>query len=154
VRDEKDKQIVADNLATIRKNVKILIEYMLKNSSETNKPSIQYLNSKLDHIIISENINDFKYTSYSVNKGDQLVFCMRSRNHKTNGEKHDLNLMMYVVLHEIAHIACPEYGHTDKFKELFQYITKCAVDCGLYVPIDFEHIPTEYCGMTINESII
>jgi hypothetical protein len=154
VQDKKDKQVVADELATIKKNIKTLVEYMLKHSPDKYKSYIEHLNSKLNSVIITENIKDFKYTSYSVNKGEELVFCMRSRDKNKNGEKHNFNLIMYVVLHEISHIACPEYGHTDLFKDIFQYITKSAVDIGIYTPIDFEHNPTEYCGMTINASII
>jgi hypothetical protein len=83
-----------------------------------------------------------------------LVFCMRLRQSKKIDKKHDINLMMYVVLHEISHIACPEYGHTQLFKEIFKYITQSAINLGIYSQIDFKSMPTEYCGMTITDSIV
>lgn len=154
VRDIDNKQDVADTLAIIKQNIIKLTDYMLQNASDEYKPYVERLYSKINNVVISENIRDFYYTSYSVNKGEQLVFCMRSRHDKHEDKQHDINLMMYVALHEISHIACPEYGHTETFKKIFKYVTQCAIDCGLYTKIDFKKEPTEYCGLIINESII
>ena len=154
VRDLKDKQDVADTLAYIRKNVKTLTKHMMQTAPAKFKPYVERLDQKLNHVVITENIRDFYYTSYSVNKGDRLVFCMRSRKTPTIDKKHDINLMMYVVLHEISHIACPEFGHDKLFKEIFKYITESAINLGMYAPIDFKSVPTEYCGMTITDSIV
>lgn len=154
VRDLPDKQEVADTLAYIRNNVKLLIDEMKKTAPTKYRPYIKTLDEKFNDVPISENINEYFYTSYSVNKGEELVFCMRSRKDKENDQTHDTNLMMYVVLHEISHIACPEYGHGDLFKEIFKFITQSAVKMGIYSPIDFKNIPTEYCGMTITDSIV
>ena len=159
VRDLPDKQEVADNLAYIKKNIQTLIDHMMHSQQESTSPEgfksyIIKLNDKFSNVLISENIYDFYYTSYSLNKGEKLVFCMRSRKLSDNDKKHDINLMMYVALHEISHIACPEYGHTQKFKDIFKYITKNAIDLGIYTQIDFKNLPTEYCGLTIADSIV
>ena len=58
------------------------------------------------------------------------------------------------MLHEIAHIACPEYGHTPLFNSIFAFLTREAVEMGLYEKIDFQNNPVEYCGMMVNSSII
>lgn len=152
VRDLPDKQEVADTLATIRSNIKKLIIYMSTNAPSQYKQYVDTLAKKFDSVVITENINDFLYTSYSVNKGEQLVFCLRSRQ-KTD-QRHDTNLLMYVVLHEISHIACPDYGHGDSFKSIFKYITQSAIDLHIYTPIDFKNNNTEYCGMAITDSIV
>jgi len=154
VRDLPDKQQVADNLAYIKKNIKTMVSYMSKNSPDNFKPYVERLNKKINNVIILENVRDFYYTSYSVNKGEQLVFCMRSRKDGSKEQKHSVNLMMYVVLHEIAHIACPEYGHGQLFKEIFKHFTEIAIQLDLYEMIDFRSNPTEYCGMTIYDSIV
>ena len=88
---------------------------------------------------------------YSVNKGEQIVFCLRSKN---TGKLHSLNLVMYVALHEMAHVACPEYGHTKLFKKIFAFFTKTAIEMGIYERIPFNQRPEEYCGLTITDSII
>ena len=63
--------------------------------------------------------------------------------------------MMYVVLHEISHVACPIYdNHGPLFKKIFGFLTNEGIKLNIYTNIDFKNKPVEYCGMTINESII
>lgn len=152
VRNLPDKLETANMLAQIRRNIKNLVKHMKEHPDKKHDDDIQRLVKKIDHVLITENINDYWYTSYSVNKGEQLVFCLRSR--KNTDQIHDANLMMYVVLHEISHIACPEYGHSDKFKDIFKYITETAVQLNIYTPIDFRKNNQEYCGIDITDSIV
>ena len=67
---------------------------------------------------------------------------------------HDLNLVMYVALHEIAHVGCPVFGHGPLFKRIFAFFTIIAIKQGLYQRIDFRRYPTEYCGLIISDSIV
>ena len=67
---------------------------------------------------------------------------------------HDINILMYVAIHEISHIACPEIGHTPLFKDIFSFFTKESISIGIYKYQDFETQPVEYCGMELNSSII
>lgn len=113
---------------------------------------INLLNSKIRNSIIMENGENNVYTSYSVNKGEQIVFCLRSK--KTMNKLHDMNLMMYVVLHEMSHVGCSSIGHGDEFKYVFSFFTQQAINIGLYKQIDFFNEPKEYCGMNITDSII
>lgn len=158
VKNMSDRYDVANILAQIRLNILKLIDYLdtIVHSDNGNKkefiPYIDRLKEKINYVIISENISDYYYTSYSVNKGEQLVFCVRSR--RNRDQIHDLNLMMYVVLHEISHIACPEYGHTALFKRIFAFITQSAIDLGIYTKIDFRSDNKEYCGLSITDSIV
>ena len=46
---------------------------------------------------ISESTKDNKYTSYSVNKGEKIVFCLRSRDEKN--KLVDINIMMFVYFY-------------------------------------------------------
>lgn len=61
---------------------------------------------------------------------------------------------MYVALHEMAHIACPSYGHGEEFKKIFAFLTEQAMKNGIYTHIPFDKQPTEYCGLTISETIV
>ena len=99
--------------------------------------------------IIETDLNS-SYTSYSVNKGDELYFCLTS---KTTNELHDINLLMYVAIHELAHIACPEIGHTPLFKKIFAFLVNIAVEINIYEYINYNINPLEYCGMELNSSI-
>lgn len=157
VRDEIDKNQAANILAKIRQNVNKLIDYLYININDEHnheyKDYIIRLHEKGRNIIIVESEKDSIYTSYSVGKGEQIVFCLRSR--RGHNGLHDLNLMMYVVLHEISHVACPIYdNHGPLFKKIFSFIAMTAVDIGIYRKINFAHDPMEYCGLTISDSII
>ena len=101
---------------------------------------------------MSENNGKGKDTSYSVNKGDELVICLRSK--KKWNEFHDKNLIMYVILHELSHIGCPGYGHGDLFKKIFAFFTQVAIELKLYSYVDYSKNPVIYCGLEINASII
>lgn len=150
VRDLPDKQAAANLLAKIRENLVNLVN-KLENKNNKYSNYIKKLSKELKDCEISENTGNSPYTSFSVNKGEKIIFCLRSRKTK---QIYDINLLMYVALHEISHIACPEYGHTNLFKEIFRYICKEAIDLNLYQKIDFNSSPEEYCGMMITESII
>lgn len=154
VRDQNDKQKAANMLARIKTNMVKLSDYVYENRDkyEDNKQHIEQLYEKIQGVIINESTDDSLYTSYSVNKGEQIVFCLRSKHNKN--KLHDINLLMYVCIHEMAHVACPEYGHTTLFKKIFAFLTYVSIELGIYKKIDFNEDPVEYCGLIISESII
>ena len=156
VRDLVDKKDSADLLANINKNIKTLNDYLLKNKEKYPNyiKYIEQLNEKLKNTKIQESTDNGVYTSYSVNKGEQIIFCLRSRKKGSEGKLHDLNLLMYVVIHEMGHVACPEFGHTDLFKDIFAFLATEAVKLKIYEKIDFNEKNQEYCGLTITDSII
>jgi len=154
VRNLEDKDKAANMLAKIRKNMMILKDHLVENKDtkyKDMKPYIEQLDRNLKNVVINESGENSSYTSYSVNKGEEIVFCLRS---KRNNKLHDLNLVMYVALHELGHVGCPEYGHTDLFKQIFAFFTEVAMEIGLYEKIYFNIDPAEYCGITITESIV
>lgn len=155
VRDLPDKQIACNLLATIKRNMFKLSEHLSQKRTEWKEYEkyIIQLNSKIYDAVLMESGENSVYTSYSVNKGEEIIFCLRSRSKETN-KIHDLNLVMYVVLHEMAHVACPEYGHTELFKHIFAFLVTRAIELNLYSKIDFYKEPTEYCGLIITDSII
>jgi predicted metal-dependent hydrolase len=157
VRNTSDKQQAANTLARIRQNAIILSDYLFEHINDKKiakyKQYVTRLHEKIRDVIIVESTQDSIYTSYSVNKGEQIVFCLRSRKNYNN--LHDVNLMMYVVLHEISHVACPIYdNHGPLFREIFGFITEHAIAINIYKKIDFLTKPEEYCGMMITDSII
>jgi len=155
VRDLPDKQKAANMLARIRLNLINLSNYLYENKDvkySENQEYIHRLHTKINYVEFSESSASSMYTSYSVNKGEQLVFCLREKS--LQGDLHDINLIMYVALHEIAHIACPEYSHTELFKKIFAFFVLVAIDINIYKKIDFNEYPVDYCGLTIMESIV
>ena len=155
VRDLPNSQQAANMLSRIKNNMLLISAYLEKRKNNKYKKYAKYisrLTKKLKYTKIHERGNDDTYTSYSVNKGEQIVFCLRSK--KDKSKIHDINLIMYVAIHEMGHVACPEYGHTKLFKELFAFLTQIAIELNIYRKIEFKQNPIEYCGLTISDSII
>lgn len=155
VRNLPDKMKAVNILSTLRNNILILkreLEYKKDSEYKEYKEYIERLSDRFHDATISENNNKDETTSYSVNKGEELVLCLRSK--KEENTFHDLNTLMYVVLHEISHIACPEYNHTPLFKKIFAFFTKISINLNMYKRIDYSNTPIEYCGITISDSII
>lgn len=154
VRDLKDKQKAANMLARLKKKIDELVVHLSSNKDKfpEYRSYIEQLENKISNAVINESSEDSVYTSYSVNKGEQIVFCLRSK--RIRNQLHDVNLVTYVLLHELAHVGCPEYGHTPLFKKIFAFFTNEAMKIGIYEKIPFNQEPTEYCGLTITESIV
>jgi hypothetical protein len=158
VRDLNDKTSTANLLAKLMDNLKLLIS-KLKNMSENTsdkelikyKSNIETIYNKIDAVKVRENEGGNDLTSYSVNKGEELVFCVRS---KTNSQIHDINELMYVAIHEVAHIGCPETGHTKLFAKINLFLLRKALDFGLYQYRDYSINPVEYCGMILTTNIL
>lgn len=86
-------------------------------------------------------------TSYTINKGKKMAICLRD---KETLQLHDINTMMFVVLHELAHIASESVGHSDnEFWRNFKFILQNAAECGIYHVEDYSIHPMRYCGMTV-----
>ena len=148
----------ADALALINKRILTLIESMYsKYSTNPNYDFVKYLKDRYSKDIISEAVNDPRYTTYTVDKHDIHV-CLRTRD--SNDTLYDINTLMYVVLHELAHLCNFDkngemiIGHGYEFLRIFRILTENAMELGLYTKIDYNTKPKEYCGMMINSSIV
>ena len=100
---------------------------------------------------IYENDPTSELTSFSVNKGEEVAFCLKS---KKDGNLHEINLLIYVAIHEMAHMGCPEIGHGDLFKKIFKFLTLRAIEMKLYEKDDYSQNPVEYCGMILSSTIL
>lgn len=58
---------------------------------------------------------------------------------------YDINTIMYVALHELAHVISKKHGHGEEFKRNFNLLLKRAAQLGIYDPR--KPIPTSYCGI-------
>ena len=152
VRQSKTQQQAVNTLGTIRENMLKLFKH-LKDNKNNYPNEIEYINnlSKINDVLIMESSSDEKTTSYTINKGDKMVFCIRS---KLFDNIHDINTIMYVVIHEMAHVACPNFGHDDLFKKIFKFLLKEASIIKIYIIVDYRKEPINYCGMIINEYIL
>lgn len=66
---------------------------------------------------IFESCKGSQYTSYSVNKSEKIVFCIRQKD--DNEILVDENTVTFVVIHELAHIMIKSVDHTQEFWDNF-----------------------------------
>jgi predicted metal-dependent hydrolase len=143
----KDDSLEAANLiAKIRERLVILMEHLEKSYGK-NDNRIKQLKNNFRPDRLKEGVTTPGYTSYSINKGEQIVLCLRN-----NDKLVDINTLFFVVLHEFAHLATESIGHTDEFWDNFRWILEEAINIGLYVKQDFKIKNVEYCGMSITSS--
>ena len=145
VQIKEDSQEAADLIAQIRARLELIVKHLIKTYPDEERTKRMERNFKPDRI--KEGIDDPNYTSYSINKGEQIVLCLR-----TNNKLMDLNTMMFVVLHELAHICTESIGHTKEFWDNFKWILEESINIGVYKKQDFKLNNVEYCGMTITDS--
>ena len=90
-------------------------------------------------------------TSYVINKGSVFAMCLRD---PTNGNQIDpkFNALTFVLIHEMAHLACPTFGHGDLFWNEFKFLLQEAVAEGLYISEDYKSNGSPYCGIVITYS--
>ena len=64
----------------------------------------------------------------------------------------DMNTIIFVSIHELAHIMSVSTGHTKEFWDNMKYLLKEASKVGIYQIVDYSSDPIEYCGMIINST--
>jgi hypothetical protein len=128
-------------LQTLDTNGQILIHHLQQNYP--NSYITKNLVSRYDSNAIREHsIYEVDDTSYTLNKGEVISICLR----KGDGTFHDMDLLMYVYLHEMAHVAEDVEQHTNIFWNTYMFLMNEAKKIGIYIPIDYSQHPTMYCN--------
>jgi predicted metal-dependent hydrolase len=148
VRNREDKEEAANMLATIRQKLENLIDSM--KQKYPNDEAVQRMSRKFNPDNISESGKSSQYTSYSVNKGEKIVFCIRQKDEKESFV--DINTITFVSIHELAHIMTKSVGHTDEFWTNFKRLLNEAIKMGIYTKEDYSSNPREYCGIKVTDS--
>lgn len=119
--------------------------------SATYYPYVKMICQRLNNCPFNESSADSSYTSYTVNKGTEMVVCLRD---KDTHKLHDFNTVMYVCTHEIGHIGCPEVGHTPLFHKINKFLLLEAIKRGIYTYTNYKRFPCAYCGLILDNTII
>lgn len=141
-----DSKEAADLIANIKQRLITLLDHM-ERTFGTDDERVANLKMNFRPDRLKEGVTTPGYTSYSINKGEQIVLCLRN-----DDKLVDINTMMFVVLHEFAHLASVSIGHTQEFWDNFRWILEEAINIGIYVKQDFDKKSVEYCGMDITSS--
>jgi hypothetical protein len=91
---------------------------------------------------IIEGKPDGKETSYVLNKDEELCLCLRNE----KMEFHDMELLRYVLLHEMTHVGSIETEHEFEFESNFIWLQIVLERRGLFKRINFAKRPIKYCN--------
>lgn len=148
VRRLPDEKQAARLLASINAKLSKLVHHMV--AKHPGDAAVRRLHENYDPDALSEGGTEVGYTSYSVNKGERIVMCLR----QADDSFVDENTLVYVAVHELGHLMTEEIGHTDKFWSNFKRLAEAAIEIGIYRKVDFDASPTPYCGITITSSVV
>lgn len=135
----------ADLMAEIRQRLITLTEHLYKSYADDERAKL--LKENFDANAFSEGAEGSGYTSYSLNKGERIVLCLRN-----NNKLMDINTMMFVAIHELSHLANATVGHDTQFWNTNRWMLEEAINIGLYVKQDFSKKPVEYCNIMITST--
>jgi hypothetical protein len=140
-----DSEEAADLIAKVREKLLLLVNHMFK--SFPSNPKVMRLKKNFNPDVLKEGIDNPSYTSYTVNKGEEIILCLR-----TDGKLVDINVLTFVCIHELSHIGNETVGHDDAFWEFFKELLIEAINIGVYIKYDYKKSPVKYCGMMITDS--
>jgi len=147
---ERDNMLPAvDLLAKTSERMTTLVTYA--QETDPRDVRVKRLVDKFNANKIVETLPTSEYTAYSENKGRKIAFCL-NKEKEDNNHLIDENTLMFVAIHEMAHIMTLSIGHTTEFWENFKFLLEKADQCNVYRPVDYSKENTDYCGMTISDN--
>lgn len=149
-----NKEKAVELMAKIHANLAKLYEHYKSEPALAADPPVGRFLARFSPDVFVENDMKSKDTSYSENKGQKIVVCLRDKTKPPQYPLIDENTVMFVMLHEMAHLMTETIGHTQEFWSNFKRILGDAVRVGIYQPVNYAHRPTPYCGMVISDSPI
>ena len=145
-----NKEQSAKLLEEIKHRLQKLIKYCnLTAKSNEEKKEISPLNKRFEPDNIREADIYDSGTSFTLDKGKEVHLCLRN---KDTLQHHDINTLMFVAIHELAHVMSISYGHNGEFAENFTYLLKKASEARLYNPVDYRTNNKHFCGIVIDSS--
>lgn len=148
VRERAKLELAADLLARTSQKLEKLTKYL--DNAYPDRENVNRLVKGFNPDKISETLPTSEFTAYSENKGEKLAFCL---NKTKNGKKLiDENTLMFVALHELAHIMTESIGHNEEFWKNFKFLIQNAKEIKVYVPVDYKKNNGHYCGMDLTDN--
>lgn len=120
------------------------------DAKNPNDRRVKRLVNRTNNIKIEESPFEPDTSSYTLNKGDLMAFCVRSK--ENPNELHDYQTMLFVAIHELAHVASVSRGHGAEFVNTFKWLLQQAAESGMYSPVDYSKAPITYCGVRVTNN--
>jgi hypothetical protein len=142
VRRGPDAQAMADRLAQLEHSLHRLLEGA--SALMPDDPRIMAIRRRWDGTLSESEARD--EVAFSVDKRSIHV-CLRD----PSGGLEDLNASMFVLLHELAHVATADYGHSPEFWANMRFLLELAERLGVY-RYETHDSRTTFCGQALGTS--
>lgn len=148
---EKTKKQIAEILHELKKRSNSLVQCVEKEKNYKNHYGCKRLIHEYKNTVLQE-IEPTYYKkaiyAYNVNKGDEIHLCIK----EPGGDYNTVNEMMFVLMHEMAHIMTKKYDHNEEFWENFRILIKIATQNNLYINHNYGETPKKYCGNVLTHN--
>lgn len=139
--------LTADRIAKLEQFSNDLMNYL--SARHPKDVRTKRLLDNLAEIKMEESPFEDDTSSYTVNKGELIALCIRNKEDK---DFHDWNTLLFVLIHELAHVASISTGHNQEFVRNFKWLLEQANAAGLYQPVDYSQNPITYCGVRVTNN--
>lgn len=149
VLDNKNSKDASKLLHSVVEDATKLVKHLQYNYP--NNEGVQLLVKRFNPNTISEGNPNHKDFTYTENKGEKMVICLRNKDMTF----HNKNLIMFPVIHELSHLCDPDYdnGHGKVFRSCFKFFLDEAQKIGIINKPDYDVNPQPYCGMVIKSVV-
>lgn len=143
VRNVKGAKLVADRLASLELRLRKFLNEAERHASGDHR--LRNIRERWNGTLAE--ISDDTDVAYSMGK-DAISVCVRSHDGTLESE----NTAMYILLHELAHVATDTYGHKPEFWSNMRFLLELAEVTGTYAYQDFDAMAVTYCGRPLSGS--
>ena len=143
VRRAPDSQGAADRLAELESRLHRLLEGAAR--LVPGDARVEAIRTRWDGTLSEVQAAD--EVAFSLDKSSIHV-CLRD----AGGRLEDLNTSMFVLLHELAHVATDDYGHSPAFWDNMRFLLELAEQLGLYRYEDYGAGQVTFCGHPLGAS--
>ena len=148
VQDFNNSKKVANKFSTIEKNINKFVNFLI--NKYPNDKRIIRLKKNLKNTRYEESEFNDNTSSYTINKGELISICVRHK--KDRNKFHDINTLMFVIIHELAHVMSVSIGHGSEFMKNFRFLLKESKIAKIYNPIDYSINNINYCGVDVTHN--
>ena len=149
VRDRQKINEAADLLATVSNKMKLLVDYL--HYKYPHQENVQQLVANFDADKIKETLPNSTHTAYTENKKN-MSFCLNVKKNRVDENMIDEHTLMFVAIHEMAHVCSKSIGHKTEFWENFKFLLTEAKAAGIHEPVNYKKTPKKYCSTLITDN--
>jgi len=149
---DKSKELAADILDKVLNNLLLIKKEFETNIKYIKHPAIKRLKNNFKASSITESLPESEYTSYSLNKGEKISMCIRYKEGANKDKFIDPNTIMFVAIHEMAHVMTKSIGHKEDFWQNMRIVLCIAQEKGIYRREDYKNNNKAYCGTEITST--